>query len=181
MSSIQQLEDECKKLAILLKDKSSMLYIKRLFKIANITDTSTISDIKLKFTDHEKWSISYKHKTSNYNISDYVCNEDSEIETNTPKQLTRISNMRFGLRNNNYYIVGNSESSKFSIFRLSSNVMRAYNIDYEIELDQDEQYDLLTRYSENINIPEWLALRVFIYMIDNKIDDIDLYNYLNTV
>ena len=70
---------------------------------------------------------------------------------------------------------------KYNIYKNSKGDLRIINLDYDLELDMDEQYSLIYRYAYNKNIPECIALRIFLYMIYNKWDDDDMTTYLSVV
>ena len=70
---------------------------------------------------------------------------------------------------------------RFKIYRKSSKILSIINKDYNIELDIMEQTALIERYSKNKNIPEWLALKVFLSIRENEWDDESVINYFSII
>jgi transcription initiation factor TFIIIB Brf1 subunit/transcription initiation factor TFIIB len=123
----------------------------------------------------DEWSISYIHKTDSYNESSY------KFE-NTPsdsKRVSKITKIVFG-KNKKYYIKGNY-GNRIKIYRNSKNQLRIINVDYDIQLNVAEQIKLMEKYSEDLSLPEWLAIRVFLYMAKNDWDDENIVSHLSVI
>jgi hypothetical protein len=90
------------------------------------------------------------------------------------KKITQIS---FG-KLKKYFLKG---GIKFNIYRNSNGELRIINSDYEFELDLEEQKSLILKYASNKNVPEWLAIKVFLYISYNKWDDRSIINHLSVI
>ena len=175
-----------------LKECKQKLFLNRFSKLYKKNIQPCISNIKIDI-DHKNndWVISYEHYTNYYSINNYTINNaeiyddnlnykkqdnspSPKAKTNSEEKKTIIS---FG-KSKKYFIIG---GIKYNIYRNSSGDLRIINSDYDLELDMEEQYELINNYATNINIPECLALSVFIYLSDNKWDDINLITYLSVV
>jgi hypothetical protein len=156
------------------------LFVRRLYKMLGKSEHSklAISSIKFEMTDGDNWCISYVHETAEYSANNYKL-VDEEESSNSSKPLT--SNMSFGIENGQYFLSGNTIHNSFKIYRNSSGLLRVINEDYSVELDIDEQIELITRYSKCIDIPEYPALRILLFMIENEWDDEDIYVYFTAV
>lgn len=161
------------------------LFILRLYKLISLSkedvNNAGISNIKITSSENEL-SIRYVHHTNYYDENNYVNNSDSNIETEPYEKNTTIE---FGVvlipdKNPKYYLKGN-KSARFKIYRKSSKILSIINKDYNIELDIMEQIALIERYSKNKNIPEWLALKVFLSIRENEWDDTSVINYFSVV
>jgi hypothetical protein len=187
------LEKEIKELEVILNEKKRQLFINRLQTICGRKfANSNISSIKINVNsgpDPLEWCISYEHKTNNYKESAYsvassnttddeeaaphVYKEDGEDNTGIAKSST----ITFG-KSAKYYIKG---GRKFAIYRNAANELRIINKDYEYDLDLDEQHALINKYTENTDIPEWMAIKIFLYLSDNKWSDEDFIIHLSIV
>jgi hypothetical protein len=133
--------------------------------------------IKFVTLDDTSWKINYTHHIENYSECSYVNDQSSEEDADP---IIKTFDMSFGKNlKKRYFITG--AYNRFRIYKNSRNILRVINADYDLELDSEEQDDLIERYSNNTNIPEWLALNVFIFMIENEWDDIDLINHMTIV
>ena len=160
---------------------------------------------------NNNWSISYTHYTNNYNVENYNVytydndrqqlqatqetdteqninqNTNTDQETDTTQQTNE--NISIEHRKNKTLIIFGKSKKYFikggyvpyNIYKNSAGELRIINSEYDLELDMDEQYELINSYASNINIPECLALSVFLYLADNKWDDLNLITYLSVV
>ena len=174
------LRKEILELEKLIKQKKEQLFINRLYEMFEKNDYDTISNIKIDVNPiKNNWIISYKFQSSDYDMTDYLYDT---IKNTDDQEYTRVSsekksNISFG-KNDKYFIKG---GIKYNIYKNSKGDLRIINLDYDLELDMDEQYSLIYRYAYNKNIPECIALRIFLYMIYNKWDDDDMTTYLSVV
>jgi hypothetical protein len=107
--------------------------------------------------------------------SDHKSDEVGQYSVHTvEKKITQIS---FG-KLKKYFLKG---GIKFNIYRNSNGELRIINSDYEFELDLEEQKSLILKYTSNKNVPEWLALKVFLYISYNKWDDRSIINHLSVI
>jgi hypothetical protein len=183
MSSIQEekLKTTILDLEEQITDHKNKLFMYRLCKLLCKTEQqikdANITNLNI-FIDDDVWDISYIHTTNDYNSNDY--NFDIESEDESDVRL-KISNVHFG-KAKKYYIKGNGiRQSRFKLYKNSRKDLRIINTDYDIELDMDEQFELIGKYSENKNIPEWLAIKVFLHICENEWQDQHIINYLGTV
>jgi hypothetical protein len=173
-----------------LKECKQKLFLNRFSKLYKKNIQPCISNIKIDI-DHKNndWVVSYEHYTNNYSINNYTIN-NAEIyndNLNYNKQANNITTdaatekkktiISFG-KSKKYFIRG---GIRYNIYRNSSGDLRIINSDYDLELDMEEQYELISSYANNVNIPECLALSVFIYLSDNNWDDTNLITYLSVV
>lgn len=121
------------------------------------------------------WNITYTHTTDQYDENNYNNGSDSDVDTALSSKTTIIS---FG-KNKKYFI--NGTRKRFRIYENSRNELRIINQDYDVELDLDEQEKLLIGYSKNKHIPEWLAIKVFLYMCEAEWNSEHIINYLSCV
>lgn len=146
------------------------LFVMRLKHIVR-ADISAIEDLEF-IQDGQTWELSYVHRTSSYNKDAYNYNADSESESDdAPK--SRVTNVAFGY-NDRYYLRGTAKN-RFNIYRNNSkNILRIINRDYQKEFDLDTHLEKIRNYADNPDIPEWVALRVVIFMIDHDWTDDDI-------
>jgi len=178
MASEEKLKNEINQLIETLDAKKNELFNLRLFNMIgkNEEDLKLAGICNVRFTnDDDEWNISYTHEINCYNENDYINSIDSETET-TPLKKSFL--MTFG-KGKKYYIRGNG--TRFKIYKNSKNDLRIINVDYDIELDLDEQETLIEKYSENLNIPEWLAIKVFKYMSENDWSDENIISYMSFI
>lgn len=180
-------------------------------KNENEISKSGISNIKLDITlsknTPQEWSISYTHTTNDFNEIKYDidyenlenskndesldnleniytenaeknCNFNIGVNTENKQKTTSVV---FG-KNKKYFIrISDENVSRFKIYKNSMNKLRIINTDYDIELDLSEQDELMNRYSSNIDIPEWFAIKVFMFMKENEWDDENIVIHLSKV
>jgi hypothetical protein len=103
--------------------------------------------------------------------------ETVEKETVEKETVEKETVVIFG-KNKKYFIKG---GIKYNIYKNSTSELRIINSEYDLELDMEEQYSLINRYANNVNIPECLALSVFLYLSDNKWDDLNIITYLSVI
>ena len=189
-----------------LKECKQKLFLNRFYKLYKKNIQPCISNIKIDI-DHKNndWVISYEHYTNNYSINNYTINnaeiydnnlnynkqannittKPNNITTAEPNNITtadadaekKKTIISFG-KSKKYFIRG---GIRYNIYRNSSGDLRIINSDYDLELDMEEQYELISNYANNVNIPECLALSIFIYLSDNNWDDTNLITYLSVV
>lgn len=159
-----------------LQEKKQQLFLERLETIAGKKFTNNnVRDVIISVdTNAKTWQISYLHSTDKYNFNNYAYNEDSENDESESHKDTRIV---FG-QNSKHYIRG---GIKLTVYRNTVGELRVINPDYEFDLDLEEQRQLVRSYASNSDLPEWLAISVFLYLYDNKWDDESLINHLGSV
>ena len=162
----------------LLKEQYLKIKIYNLLKLTEDSISNWgIHDIKFKIND-DTWIIHYIHKTLLYDENNYINDEDSSVETIMHEKETSI---KFGVKFTNdklkHFIIGNP-SQKFKIYRNSSGILSILNEHYEYELSIKKQISLIKKYSNNPNIPEWLALKMFLHIRKEEISNNDILLYL---
>jgi len=172
---LESLKKEIINLEKTLSQKRSQFFRLRLFKLVNFVGISSIIG-DIEFDIDENWSITYTHYTDKYDENNYIYDSDSELETDPRPKTTKIT---FG-NNEGYFIQGN-HGDRFIIYRNSKNILRIVNADYTAEIGIADQTELVKNYSNNINIPEWLAIKLFLYMSENDWDDNNIKSYLSIV
>jgi len=176
-----------------LKDSKEKLFLNRLSKLYDKSLQNCISEIKIDIDQkNNDWNICYKHNTKNYSLDNYLYDLDTtnnassdiknhlyEINKETVEKETveKETVVIFG-KNKKYFIKG---GIKYNIYKNSTSELRIINSEYDLELDMEEQYSLINRYANNVNIPECLALSVFLYLSDNKWDDLNIITYLSVI
>lgn len=160
---------QIEKLQQVIDEKKEELFLHRLGKITKCEfrtgDKYNIAYERIS----SSWSISYDFETDKYDVNDYNYNSDSETEIAVKKKRCRIT---FGKNSNRYFIKGNGiRSNRFKIYRNSRGLLRIINHDYNAEIDLTEQKDLLMGYGSNKDLPEWLAVRVFMYIFTHEWSD----------
>lgn len=134
---------------------------------------NNIYNIKYYFNrSKNKWSITYDHKTENYNEVYYSNDYDEDLEI---KHHNKVSNVVMG-RNDNFFIDSKS-NIKFIIYKNAKNKIKIINDEYTYELDDYENEELILRYSNNKNISEWFAIRIFLKISDMKLTDSEIIDY----
>lgn len=123
----------------------------------------TIAGVKIAVTyNSEKktknFQCVYLHHTENFNDNDYL--PDDEDHNDDLYDETKDTKLEFGYIDDTFYIV-NSKNIQVYSKRESPELPVAFNFLYETRLDEYEQSNLLERYSENKNIPEWFAIAFF--------------------
>jgi len=167
-----------------LKYLKAQFYSLILLNLLNISNekciSQGISNINIKI-DADEWIISYNHLTKEYNENNYINDIDSEVETEIYEKNT---NIKFGFKKIKshdvlrHFITGNP-NQKFKVYRNSKKILSIINTQYELELDIDEHISLIEKYSNNLNIPEWLALKTFLFIRSNELSDKDFISYLS--
>jgi hypothetical protein len=180
-----------------IKYLKNNLFIHRLFTLLNMNNEelieSGVQNIKLIIEEDNLWKITYTHFTKEYNEANYNNpNEDSDEDRKITEEImsnkdihSKVSDVSFGIMDYNmnrvkYYISINGPS-RFNIYRKSNNNLAIINKDFDLELDIEDQIELISRYSYNKHIPEFLALRVFLYMRNNEWDDDDIITYFTAI
>jgi hypothetical protein len=198
MSDETEIKREIHYLENLLDQKKNALFMRRLMNMFDYEsmdfDTKikypppTISNIKIFVdTNDNTWNITYTHTTNSYNINDYLYEKsdsdssDTESLADEPipdiKPASKITEISFG-KHKKYFIKG---GIKYTIYRNSSKELRIINSDYDIDLDVDKQFSLVTKYSQNSSIPEWFALSVFLYIAEHKWDDVAVAKHFSII
>lgn len=181
MNSENELRREIIELTALLNEKKKILFGRRFNLMIDKTDEELIElGVKDVIFTHDpetfEWNINYTI-TVLYDENSYNYNSDSEVDDEPEKKTFVIS---FG-KSKKYYIKGN-KNNRFKIYKNSKKELRVINEDYDIELDVDEeQDDLIKSYSLNYNIPEWVAIKVFLFMSENDWNDKHIINYMSCV
>lgn len=177
------LRSEILQLEIELNAKKKLLYLQRLYKIIGYSDgLPNIVNINIKTDpDDDTWSISYTHKTSEYSLLNYLYEKNDNIEEDDKN--TKTSKIVFGasISGNGakkYFIKG---GAPLDLYKTSMNELRIINLEYQFDIDYDEQKELITSYSENDNIPEYAAIKFMIYMSDNEWDDTAIINHFTMI
>jgi hypothetical protein len=164
-----------------LDNKLTEFFLIRLRKMLGISEHGLKDNGVTSITINigiDSWVIGYTHKTDQYNENNYNCGDESETET---ESKSKISKILFG-HTDNYFLSGqNTHVGRFKIYTNSQKTLRVINSDYDIELDKDAQSELIRQYTENAAIPEWVALKIFTYMCDNKWDSDSIITHLSTV
>lgn len=175
----QKIRDEIKTLEAELKEKKTKLFNARLLKLLEMTEEQVkdfgVENIAINMGT-EEWNITYNHHTDNYTENNYIHDDGSEIEFDPVKRKFTI---QFG-KNKKYYIKGNG-NNRFTIYRNGLKKLRVSSSQYSVELDLDEHAKLIENYSNNPDIPEWLALKIFIYMSKDNWSDENIIIYLSSV
>ena len=134
-----------------------------------------IQHIQIHTNEHE-WCITYLHKTLHFNCNNYVNDDEKQLNI---KDRERETLVKFGYKKKKHYIHGFNKK-QFRIYKNSSGITRVINTYYNLELTFDEQHDLIEQYSQNINIPEWFALKMYLYFADNQWDNDAIKKFLTT-
>lgn len=170
--SDKELIDKIKRLTQEISDTKKELFLRRLQRVVQTT-LDNVSDITFEQIDDD-WFFSYHHTTTKYNKDAYNYNDDSDSDHEESDIKERNTYVEFGYEDENYYLKGTA-INRFRIYRNNSkNVLRIINRDYDDEFDIDEHIVKITEYSKNKDIPEWLALALIIFMINNEWGDNDL-------
>ncbi len=183
-SEILQLETE-------LSAKKKLLYLHRLYKILGYVNTElpNITNININ-TDIEDdtWYISYIHKTSEYSPLDYLyekidANANNESNNESNEKSSKTTKIIFGAnissnRTKKYFIKG---GVSLDLYKTSMNELRIINLEYQFDIDYDDQKELISSYSDNINIPEYAAIKFMTYMSDNEWDDTAIINHFTMI
>lgn len=177
------LRTEILELEKIIAEKKKQLFLSRLNTISDGKLNQNISQIDIQMESANNWQISYVHKTSQYNATDYFVQDDDVENTNeddsdsSNTSVVRETKISFG-KLKKYFVKG---GIKLNVYRNTAGELRVANPKYEFELDLDEQRQLVERYADNIHMPEWLAIKVFLYLSDNKWGDEDFTAHLTIV
>jgi hypothetical protein len=171
---MEELRNEIINLEVCLNAKKKELFIQRAIKI--LGNLNNVFNLQINVNPIDlTWCISYNHETHNYDTSDYAYNEDSADENNNVRfNSCKIS---FG-KTKKYFIKG---GIALNIYRISSGELRITNPDYDFDIDIEDQYNLMKTYSKNYNLPEWLAIKMILYISDNKWDDQSIINHFSVI
>lgn len=175
------LKDYILKVETELEKMKKQLFRLRLYKLLGITEnqlsTLGVSNLEMMVYDDE-WSISYNHYTNKYDENNYNYADDSDAETEPREKNTNIC---FGETDKLFLRGKGIRMTRFKLYRNSRNELRIINKDYNLELDTESQQELIGNYSRNKHIPEWLALRIFLYMCEHAWESENLIQYLGIV
>ncbi len=169
-----------------LNEKKKLLYLQRLYKILgyNNDNVPNINSIIINTDEiNDTWYISYIHKTNEYNTLDYLYEKNEDNIYEKTSKTSKTSKIIFGSNithsgTKKYFIKG---GVLLDLYKTSVNELRIINLEYQFDIDYDEQKDLITGYSENINIPEYVAIKFMMYMSDNEWDDTAIINHFTMI
>jgi len=205
MSNLR-LQQEILHLQQQLKEKKEKYFLERLISLIDSdVNLNNISNIKLNILDNQ-WSVTYIHKTSEFKECDYDYEQTTipaieqttdstieqttipaieqttipAIEQTTIPAIEKTTIITFG-EAENPYIIGTNTRNRFKLYYNSSDILRIINNDYSIELDISEQSDLIDNYSNNPNIPEWFALKIFKFLANNDWKKSHIILYLSII
>jgi hypothetical protein len=129
-------------------------------------------NINFDYDDNNEWELSYDHKTDNYNPLDYQYEEESEDEIDKINRIARKKESHVVIgRGDKYYIRGTPFSKLIKIYRNSAKQLRIVNRNYSSELSPSEQGELMMRYAYNHDLPESLAIKIFLVIIYTNLTD----------
>ena len=182
-AEILQLERE-------LNAKKKTLFVSRfksiigkLESISNITSINIHTDV-----DSDTWTISYIHKTSDFKAIDYLyekvdINETDSDESDDNIKTNKTTKIIFGVNITSsdvkkYFIKG---IAPLDVYKTSTNEFRIINLEYQFDIDYDEQKELITTYADNINLPEYAAIKFMLYISDNEWDDTAIINHFTMI
>jgi hypothetical protein len=162
-----------------LEKKTTQLFALR-FK--NIVKTDAYVDIEFAMFSPVDWSISYSIDV-NYNIANYLPDcDDTTGATGAAETADTRQRVSFGFYKGKHFIkLQNDEHQRFGLYRNSKKELRLINKDYDTDLDLDEQSELINRYSRNTNIPEYIAVRFFLFVIVNRWTDEGIFYHFTRV
>jgi hypothetical protein len=177
----EKLRKEIIELESMLEAKRNTLFKARLYKLLGIPEQDLISwgvsNVVLDIYDNE-WTIDYDHQTTEYDENNYNHDNDSETETELREKRSSVS---FGKESKLFLKGKGYRQGRFKLYRNSRKEIRVINNDYNFELDTEEQLQLIRKYSSDCHIPEWFALKVFMYMCENDWNSCHIIQYLGTV
>lgn len=178
-----------------LKRRKYKLFNKRLLKIVDQTEKDLVLNGIIGFPiisiDNDEFTITYTHRTKNYSEDNYnyISDDDSDGDDEENKNLNDknltyneyVENtITFG-KEKKFFIKLNNNDSRYSIYNNSSGELRIINKDYSVELDISQQKTLIEKYSHNKDIPEFLAIRFFLFMCLNEWNHKDIIINLSIV
>jgi len=142
---------------------------------------STIVGLKFSILCDPKTKIKtfrcvYRHQTDNFNIDDYDYRDDDEFERKN-EPISKSTILEFGYYNESYYVTGVTDIKVYTKKDLPD-IPFTLNNKYEARLDDYEQSELLNKYTENKNIPEWFLISFFKALKLEKIKISELLNQL---
>ena len=121
----------------------------------------------------QKNASAQKEAYSKEAYSKEACSSD-DVKNEPTHTNFRNTKVKFGMETNtetskesNYLDTDTPHGSLFSIYTKGKKGLRIIHTRYSTELSMDEQKELITQYSRNLDIPEWFALRIYLYMINN--------------
>jgi hypothetical protein len=178
----ETLREDILRLESELNDMKKALFLHRFFKIIG-TSSVNITNVVIK-TDVETdtWYITYIHKTPNYNVLNYLY-EKTDDTYDANETINKTSKIIFGVHiiNNGttkYFIKG---GAALDLYKTSTNELRIINMEYQYDIDYDEQKELIIAYSENVDIPEFAAIKFMLFMSDNDWDDTSVINHFTMI
>jgi hypothetical protein len=177
----EKFKKEILDLELVLEEKRDTFFKARLYKLIGIPEQELISwgirNVLLDIYDNE-WIIEYDHETNKYDENNYNHDGDSETETELREKRSSVS---FG-KDTKLFIKGKGyRQGRFKLYSNSRKEIRVINNDYNFELDTEEQLQLIRTYSKDCHIPEWFALKVFLYMCENGWNSSHIIQYLGTI
>ncbi len=182
----KSLREEIINLEHLISDKKRRLFIARLCAFADIEPNKlpecNIANLQIS-VERDAWSVTYTHKTNHYHRCLYKPDDELDADESTQEPeieyVEKESTVQFG-RDKRKYIRAD-RANRFSLYTNSDDELRIINKDYDVLLDLEQQEVLIHRYSTNYDIPEWFAIRIFLFMEKNKWDDKDIQISLSIV
>lgn len=190
LSNVVNKRQELLDLIAVVEKKKYELFLGRFCKMIDIKpedlNKHNISNVLFDFPSDltsNKWQISYDI-TLIYSNDNY---KDTSIEHNGSTDASVIPHantkeikftISFGI-SDKYFINGNTDV--FKIYRNSKNKLHTINENYRNDLNIDEQLELINAYIERKNIPEYIALKFFMFIKDNEWDDKGIQIYFSKI
>lgn len=176
-SSIHYIKSLNKKLELLnterkkIKSKINLTKFLNIIKISNDCVNKHIKNIFIT-CDKNGWTVEYKYFTDKFTLNNYAIHSDSEDESDKNVREKKCT-VKFGYnkRNNYYFLNQKSNKPRFKIYRNSSDILRITSLEYTYELDIPEHIELVDNYSKNEDVPEFLALKFFKYLIEQQLSN----------
>jgi len=169
---------EIDQLSATLKEKKNKLILMRLKRLADFAiddeNIPNITDIKFVFTK-SKWRVTYTHETHFFR-EDLYNHEDDEEEDDTEQY--RITKVKFGYDGERFYVTNNKYSRIECQIKPSGRLL-IFNNDYTFELDQGQQSELITTYSNITDLPEYFALRILNFISYQKWTNENIAEHFN--
>lgn len=129
----------------------------------------------------DDWTISYTHTTTNYSQELYKFDNIGQIGKSTP-YTPHTTHIIFG-KKVNLFIKDNQniKNQKYTLYVNSENKLRIINNDEKDNYAASKHMSYLVKQSNNHDIPEWFALKIFMHLYNNNWDDASFKIYLSII
>jgi hypothetical protein len=171
-SSECEIEEKIMLLRKELVDSVNHLILRRVTKLIQCKPEN-IFDFRVSVKDLDWW-MEYEHVTANFDSRNYLPPDFFESKSEVGFRSTHV---RLGFEDGCFSLDGYKEDT-IDIYRRGQKIIGT-NSAYLCDLDRNSQADLIQTYAENVDVPEWLALKFVLAISKKNLDDDEIVDILS--